>query len=454
MRDFLPRSYRFVLVSLGQLLLLATVLAWFFEGKIWSVLAGFLPWFWLVYLSHLLGLLAITRRLKHPVGQLESLLEAFGQSNFQRDHVAQAIPIYNRLGRSLGDLGRQLQLSQQEAAQGQEQMTVLLSYLAVGVLVLDNRFTIQLASQSMRDYLPGQGLEGQPFWQVNRTAELNHLLDRVYTSQTAQSQEVFLYSPSERVVEVSASPVVREGRVSRILLLFYDVTHLRKLEKMRQDFVTNVSHELRTPVTAIKGFAETLLAGAKEDPEALDQFLGIIDKESNRLQAMISDIFYLARLEQGQLEEHHDLVDVGGLAQDLAVSLYQALTSKGLTFQLVNQLTGPVKGDRGRLYQVLNNLLTNAIRYTEPGGQIGLTLTEQADQVLLAVSDTGIGIPDHELERIFERFYRVNKGRSRQTGGSGLGLAIVSQLVETMGGQIEVSSQVGQGTTFTVYLPK
>lgn len=244
------------------------------------------------------------------------------------------------------------------------------------------------------------------------------------------------------------SPVLQGQTLTQVLLLFYDVSHLSRLEQMWQGFVSNVSHELKTPVTSIKGFAETLLAGAKDDDAVRDQFLGIIHQESQRLQDIIQDILHLSRLEQAPANTVEEEFSVEELVSELAVSLSGQLSEKGLTLTCVNHLSSLYRGDRNKLSQILLNLLTNAIRYTDRDGQITVTLSQTETEIKVEVADTGIGILEEELERIFERFYRVNKGRSRRTGGTGLGLSSVQILLASMGGRIEVTNQVGRGSQF------
>ncbi|MFA9413850.1 MULTISPECIES: two-component system histidine kinase PnpS [unclassified Streptococcus] len=453
MRDFLPSSYRRFLVWLGGVLLLISICHLFFvklpfaDGNIWLSLA------WAFYSCHLLSLFLVVSYLRHPIKQVERQLYRLQQNIYDKDYVQQSVPVYNELGKNLTLLGQKLAVFEQKYSHQKSQLDLLLRHLSVGVLVLDARGQVTLASQSMQLYFPDSQLTGETFVQINKTAELNLLIQEVSDRKVMLNQEIDIYFPEERTVDVIVSPVLQGAKLTQLLLLFYDVTHLRRLEQVRQDFVSNVSHELKTPVTSIKGFAETLLSGAKDDEAVRDQFLTIIYQESQRLQQIVQDILDLSRLEQSPSAILEEEFTIGELVSDLSASLSGQLFAKELEFTCVDNLSLPYLGDRGKLSQVLLNLLTNAIRYTDRGGQIRVILSQEKTDVKIEVADTGIGIPEEELDRIFERFYRVNKGRSRQTGGTGLGLSIVQSLLLAMDGRIEVASQVGHGSQFTVYLP-
>lgn len=240
-----------------------------------------------------------------------------------------------------------------------------------------------------------------------------------------------------------------------ILLVFNDITELKKLEQIRKDFVANVSHELKTPITSIKGFSETLLDGAMEDKETLEEFLRIILKESHRLQTLIQDLLDLSKLEQHHFalnKEEFNLMEILNKATKMLEGRAEAKNIK-LLFPQANEIV-QIEGDRSRLTQVFLNLITNAVIYTPNDGEITVYAVEKKKKIEIRIQDTGIGIEQEEIPRIFERFYRVDKARSRNSGGTGLGLAIVKHLVELHRGTIQVESEMGEGTTFTVILHK
>jgi len=230
---------------------------------------------------------------------------------------------------------------------------------------------------------------------------------------------------------------------------------LKKLEQMRKDFVANVSHELKTPITSIKGFSETLLDGALSDKQTAEYFLSIILKESDRLQTLIQDLLDLSKIEQQGFLLSIQPCDLREILEDISVILESKAKEKNVELNMIlpDNLTY-IEGDIYRLKQIFINLINNALTYTPQGGSVRVRVEKHDNYALVTVSDTGIGIKKEEIPRIFERFYRVDRARSRNSGGTGLGLAIVKHLVEAHKGQISVQSEVGKGTTFTVKLNK
>lgn len=257
-------------------------------------------------------------------------------------------------------------------------------------------------------------------------------------------------------MDVHLAPYVRENQERKgLIAVLHDVTEVRRLEKMRTDFVANVSHELKTPITSVKGFAETLLDGAMHDEDVCREFLSIIYRESERLHRLISELLYLSRIEQHHIPLKLEQMNMTEAVLNIANTIQKEAKKKKLALILPEQINDIwIEGEKDRIHQIVLNLLSNAIAYTSEGGKIIVKLWEEADQVKLSISDTGIGIPSTELPRIFERFYRVEKARSRRSGGTGLGLAIVKHLTESHNGKIEVKSEEGKGTTFIITLPK
>ena len=240
------------------------------------------------------------------------------------------------------------------------------------------------------------------------------------------------------------------------VLVFHDVTDLRRLERMRQDFVANASHELKTPLASIKAYTETLLNGALEDPEVNTRFLHQIDEQAERLNRLILDLLSLARIEAGGSAFHHAPLPIGPVVRKIVEPHRGRAEAKGLQFlPELPEGDGPwVRADEEAVRQILDNLIDNAVKYTAPGGRVEILCRAAEDRVLLQVADTGVGIPREDLPRIFERFYRVDKARSRELGGTGLGLSIVKHLVGTLGGRVGVESHPGTGSTFWVSLPQ
>ena len=268
-------------------------------------------------------------------------------------------------------------------------------------------------------------------------------------------KDIHFYFPNTRIIDAHLAPYVhRNGQFKGIIAVLHDVTEVRRLERMRSEFVANVSHELKTPVTSVKGFAETLLDGAIDDPEAARDFLEIIYKESERLDRLIKDLLYLSQIEHQQLPLQVVKFNLNSVVHNVMEALKNQIENKKQQIDIVNKGVVWLEGDRDKIEQIIMNLLSNAISYTPEAGKITMKLWEEKEKVYFQISDTGIGISQKDIPRIFERFYRVDKARSRSSGGTGLGLAIVKHLIESHRGMITVDSMEGVGTTFTVTLPK
>jgi len=247
---------------------------------------------------------------------------------------------------------------------------------------------------------------------------------------------------------------VHAADASGAIIVLHDITELRKLERVRRDFVANVSHELRTPLTAIQGFSETLLAGALDDPQNRVRFLEIILEHSKRLARLTDDLLMLSKMDADRLNLEISRLSVSQFVESCVETTQRPAAEKDLRVSVnLAQCLPDIAADRRRLAEILQNLLDNAIQYTPPGGQIMVSASADSDEVTFTVSDTGIGIPQADQPRIFERFYRVDVARSREVGGTGLGLAIAKHLVEVHGGRIWVDSEVGQGSQFHFTVP-
>jgi two-component system phosphate regulon sensor histidine kinase PhoR len=244
----------------------------------------------------------------------------------------------------------------------------------------------------------------------------------------------------------------QHGELHGVVAVFHDITDIRQLERVRRDFVANVSHELRTPITIIKGYAETLLAGALENPSQAARFVAIVHSQAERLASLIGDLLTLSQLESGTVGMESRSVSLPEAVGHVVALLEQKIHERCIKVDCTGLAEAPaVLADPGRLEQVFVNLLDNAVKYTPAGGSVSLSAQTDGERVTVAVKDTGIGIPSRDLPRVFERFYRVDSARSRDEGGTGLGLAIVKHIVQLLGGAVSVESS-GQGSTFYVTL--
>jgi len=280
-------------------------------------------------------------------------------------------------------------------------------------------------------------------------------LDQAFRAALGGEQttaEVRVLFPTQRTLEATVTGITDDKPLGAVAVL-HDVTQLRRLEAVRREFVANASHELQTPITAIKAMAETLLAGGRDDAALADRFLRDLERQADRLGALVHDLLDLATIEAGTHEHTAEEVAVSEAATVAVEQLRSLAEQRQIAVELSIPADLTVLCDWSSLNRILANLLDNAIKYTEPGGRVGVTATHSGGEATITVWDTGIGIPSTDLERIFERFYRVDKARSRELGGTGLGLSIVKHLAEAHGGRVSVQSQLGKGSRFTVVLP-
>jgi two-component system phosphate regulon sensor histidine kinase PhoR len=335
-------------------------------------------------------------------------------------------------------------------------LEAMLDSMIEGLVVVDSRGRITLANRAAEELFGfSRMMVGGTLLEAIRHHEVAALAARVRDDGAVIEEEVRLEGSSPRVLQISAVALRHAtGAAAGAVLVFHDVTRIRELEAVRQDFVANVSHELRTPLSLIKSTAETLLDGAKDDPAVATRFLEIIDKHANRLTLLIDDLLLLARLDSGRVEMNFEALPLRDAAQDSLDDFGIMARARGVTLENTVPVELVARADPERLRQVLSNLIDNAIKYGRPEGRVmigGRPLDE--GRVELAVRDDGPGIPMEAKERVFERFYRVDKARSREQGGTGLGLAIVKNVMQAHGGEVRVESAPGAGTTFFLTLP-
>ena len=329
----------------------------------------------------------------------------------------------------------------------------ILDALDDGVLLLDGAGRLLLANPAARSWfglpddlrpgLPAQGVLGVP--QVSALAEeAAHAGAPVVGTCT-------LVFPEPRTLAMRAFPLADRGPTGRIVVTMTDITQRRRLEVLRRDFVANASHELKTPVAAVRALAESLQTALPDDPAAALRFAERIGREAERLEVLARDLLDLSRVERGTLDV--EPVDLVGLVKEVAGGYADLAEERRIRLDTELRPGISMRGDRAQLGLLLSNLIDNALRHTPPGGTVRVRLDPAESRAVLQVADTGEGIPAGELPRVFERFYRVDKARARQTGGTGLGLAIVRHVAEAHGGTVRVDSELARGTTFTVTLP-
>ncbi|HEV8146966.1 MAG TPA: ATP-binding protein [Bryobacteraceae bacterium] len=331
----------------------------------------------------------------------------------------------------------------------------ILTGMTEGVLAVDHDLRVAFCNTALLRAMGFRGTtyEGLSLLELVRDSGLYELLRSVVTTAEPQHLRLRLSAGNARVFEVQATQLpMPSGRGA--IAIVHDTTELERLEQVRKDFVANVSHELRTPLAGIIGYADTLLDGALEDQQNNRRFVEIIRTNAVRLSSIASDLLVLSELESGQDPQESEIISLRGVLDGALITVQAEARLRQVLLISEGIETVYVAGSRLRLEQALLNLLANAIKFNRPGGEVRVRARVNGEeQVEIQVADTGVGIPSEELPRIFERFYRVDKARSRQVGGTGLGLSIVKHVVERMHGVVRVESQLGKGTTFTLLLP-
>ncbi len=369
----------------------------------------------------------------------------------QRDELADLAGALNETAASMDRTIRSLSGERNRSS-------AILRSMVEGVAVVDARERVVFSNRAFSEILSldASVIEGRPLIEVIRHSELLGLIRRALNGEEGLRSDIAMGIVQQRSFSVTATPVQAldsasaEGQPSGAVVVLHDVTELRRLERVRQDFVANVSHEFKTPLTAIQGFAETLLSGALEDPRNNRRFLEIIRDHAARLAALTDDLLKLARIEAGKLELEFVPVNILELVEQCAETALLKASRKQIAFETdVPSGLPAIRGDSSLLREVLQNLLDNAIQYTPEAGRVGVSVAVNGREAVIVVSDTGIGIPLADQERIFERFYRVDAARSREAGGTGLGLSIAKHIVEAHGGRLWVESEIGHGSKFS-----
>ncbi len=369
------------------------------------------------------------------------------------------------LADTLNQMTDQLRAKIDELSEDRAQLLAMLTSMVEGVMVLDCRGRVLQVNPALERMFDVRRMDarGHHCSDVFRHPQLDTLVSTVLTKRLNEEDEILL-QPSGRCLHIEASVTAcdRENEACAVLV-FHDITELRRLENIRKDFVANVSHELRTPLTSIKGYIEALLDGAKDDPETSTKFLEIILKQSDRLNLILEDLLQLSKIESGQILFKREPLQIQRVIERTLAMIKPLADKKGhRLLSFAAQDLPAVLGDEDRLMQVLSNLLDNAVKYTPGNGTITVAAHPVADDlerptivtaVELSVTDTGLGIPEQDRPRVFERFYRVDKARSRELGGTGLGLAIVKHIVEGLGGRVWVEANAPTGSRFVVRLP-
>ena len=396
---------------------------------------------------------ALADRLLRPVHELRDVLSDLADGDLSRRMPWRSGDEFAEIGRVIDRMAEDLRDRIQDLTAEKEQLRAVLLAMVEGVLVVDRERRVVLANPRLRELFGVWGeVVGRPALEVIRRAEVERALADAAGGDQPVLIELDAGEDRDRHLEMHAVRFPASGDLLGAVAVFHDVTDLHRLERVRSEFVANVSHELKTPLTAIRGFAETLQAEGLT-PEQRTQYLEVVLRHAGKLTDLIDDLLELSRIEGRHEPLQLSEVDVSALARLLVRDLTPRLEASGIRARLEVADGVVARTDRRALEQVLHNLLDNAVKYTDSGGKVDLRVAVAGDRVRIDVADTGIGIPEEDRARVFERFFRVAKARTRDLGGTGLGLAIVKHLVQAVGGDVFVESQEDKGTTVSVLLP-
>lgn len=460
---------RILLTSCAMLiaftLVLWVVLSQFFN--VFSTAADFtLERRYLLYITVVLllflfvSLFIVSRILYHftkPVDELVLVAGKLAEGDFKARATVSEFSDLGSLASSINKIGQAGQEAQVVRLMEKERLKTLIESIGSSLLMLGRGGTVNLMNGVFAQtfHTSSSDSVGKSYKEIGLPPDAEQLIENVFLSEQVHEQPIRLNKNGVPVdLNVYGAPVIgRHGNWLGIIVVFHDISKIIRLEEIRKDFVANVSHELRTPVTSIKGFAETLLDGALDHPDVAREFVQIIEKESARLHSLVSDLLELSGIEQHSFTLDVEQVDVVSVIREAEKLVSKRLTEKEMILTVEAPAEAVIEADGRRLMQILVNLLANAIAYSKTGTTVQVNARFEGDSMILSIADEGIGIEAEKIPRLFERFYRADLARSRDSGGTGLGLAIVKHLVEAHAGDIHVESKVGRGSMFSIRLP-
>ena len=394
--------------------------------------------------------------VSRPVSEISGTAVNIAKGDFSKKAYIYSNDEIGDLARALNYMSEEIKEQMSEVSSEEVKLKTVLSNMLEGIVLTDKNGGILLLNPAVRKlFVIDSPSDGKKLIEVIRNTVVQDMVNRALTGKEALIRdEIQTYGPEERFIKISGVPIIRNGDIEGALIVFQDITEIRRLENIRRDFVANVSHELRTPISSIKGYAETLLEDTADDIKNAKNFIGIIHDESNRLAKLIDDLLDLSKIEAGKMNMVFLPVNIMDAIRKAVSVIDNQVVNKAMSVK-VDVQDEPLKvlACEQRLVQVLINLLDNAIKYSPQNSLINVSCRRKGLSVQVDVSDEGFGISEKDLPRIFERFYRVDKARSRELGGTGLGLSIVKHIVQAHGGEVWVDSRSGKGSTFSFTIP-
>lgn len=410
-----------------------------------------------VFISSIPVAFLFSKRLTRPLQEITQAAHSFGKGDLsQRIRIRTGDEI-EFMAKSFNQMADEISLRLKEISGERSQLSAVLNGMIEGIMILNSEGMVLLTNPSLNQMFSLQGPVHKEtyYYELIRHHELNELIREALADRKNQSLDISFTHPRESFFQVQASVALggNDDENFYMVLVFHEITEMRRLERIRKDFVANVSHELRTPLTSIKGYLEALSEMESSHSEEEKKFLAILQKQSQRMENIVSDLLELARIESGKEKLQLTSISVKPFLEKTVASLYPLAEKKGQTIEIQTSEDLVLKADPDKLTRIFINLIENAIKYTPEKGKILIGSQKKNDRIELFVKDNGIGIPLVDQNRIFERFYRVDRARSREIGGTGLGLSIVKHLIEAHGGSVGVESYPNEGSTFSVRFP-
>ncbi len=406
-------------------------------------------------LAFVLGSL-LTSSIIKPINKIIQVSRKYSSGDFSHKVYHDSRDEIGELAYNLNKMASDIEGKIKDVSSHSQQLKAIFNSMIEGVILTDQVGRVVSINQAVERIfeVKREDVDGKVFLEAIRNNDIAEVISMILNLKESLSKEITLTYPVQRIFEVNATPIFYNNSISGCLVVIHDITEMRRLENMRRDFVANVSHELKTPLTSIKGFVETLLSGALEDKENNRNFLKIIQDHADRLDNLVDDLLSLSHLESKGMAINKKDFDLSSQAREAISGFKSQIKNKGI--EVINQLPQElvVYADKNRIEQVLVNLIDNAIKFNKDKGYIKIFDQLSSGEIKVIIEDSGMGIPQRDISRIFERFYRVDKARSRELGGTGLGLSIVKHIVELHGGSVGVDSTEGLGSKFWFILPK